>query len=64
VKGQRPKDEPWPGGRGVYDWTVGRFVPVLERECAGHYIERKALATPSTKKLNGNAETSALHGGK
>ena len=38
----RPKDEPWPGGRGVYDWQRGGFVPVLERESAGQYLDRKS----------------------
>lgn len=59
----RPKDEPWPGGRGVYDWTRGRFVPVLARESADTFIRRKALAHPHLAS-GSTAEQCALHGGE
>lgn len=58
----RPKDEPWPGGRGVYDWTRGQFVRVVERESAGDYVARKALAHPGIVR-GSSMERCALFGG-
>lgn len=59
----RPKDEPWPGGRGVYDWTLGRFVPVLEIESAGAAMDKRAHAEIQPWRNGSSAERCALHGG-
>jgi ribosomal protein S8E len=59
---QRPKDEPWPGGRGVYDWQRGGFVRVIKAESADTYVRRMALTHPRI--IQGStAERCALNGG-
>lgn len=60
----RPKDEPWPGGRGVYDWTVGRFVPVLSAVSAGVMLDRLAHERVQPGRTGSSAELCALYGGK
>ena len=59
----RPKDEPWVGGRGVYDWTVGRFRRVYAIDSAGVVLDRHAHAT-ITSRTSSTAEQCALHGGE
>jgi len=58
----RLHDEPWPGGRGVYDHVVGGFRRVVESEGAGEYLERKSTEGRSVR-TGGSAERCAMHGG-
>jgi hypothetical protein len=59
----RSKDEPWPGGRGVYDWTRGRFVRVAVIESAGVALDRRAHAIVTTR-TGSTAEQCAMYGGQ
>jgi len=59
----RLKDEPWPGGRGVYDWTVGKFRRVYAIESAGVVLDRYAHTHITPGRTGSAAELCALHGG-
>lgn len=58
----RPKDEPWPGGRGVYDWRRRAFVPVVRRESAGVAIEQEAVAVVVPRRGGSCASACARYG--
>ena len=63
MTGLRPKDEPWPGGRGVYDWTISAFRPVYAIQSAGEALDVRAHREIVPGRTGSSAESCALHGG-
>lgn len=59
----RLPDQPWPGGRGVYDWTVGGYRQVIACASAGLELDRRAHAEILPHRTGSSAERCALHGG-